>query len=52
MAITFFSVLLAGEMNVVYMMDWGTELFTNTIGHKCNSQAGMLLMKSCFKSTF
>lgn len=51
-ASTFFSVLLAREMNVVYMMGWRTKLFTNTIGHKCSSQAGLLLRKSCLKSTF
>lgn len=51
LATTFFSVL-AGEMNVVYIMGWRTELFTNTIGHKRGSWAGTLLTRSCFKVHF
>lgn len=51
LATTFFSVL-AGEMNVVYIMGWRTELFTNTIGHKWGSWAGTLLTRSCFKVHF
>ena len=39
MATTFFFVLLTMEMSVVYMMGWGTELFTISIGQKCNRLA-------------